>query len=58
MYIALALPNFDAQVTSGLLTLEDTTNTKVVNCSLKNPEANYETYQSSRTLLRGCDKIH
>ena len=49
MYIPIALTNLEAQVTSGLLTLEDITNTKclVVNCGQRNTEANYGTYQSS-----------
>ena len=34
MYIALALTNFNAQVTGGLLTLEGITNTKVLSCQL------------------------
>ena len=34
MYIAIALANFDAQVTSGLLTLGDTTNTKALSRQL------------------------
>ena len=34
MYIAIALTNFDAQVKSGLLTLEDTTNTKALSRQL------------------------
>ena len=34
VYIAIALTNFDAQVTSGLLTLEDFTTTKALSCQL------------------------
>ena len=34
MHIAMALANFDAQVTSGLLTLEDITNTKALSDQL------------------------
>ena len=34
MYIAIALTNFDAQVTSGLLTLQDFTNTKALSHQL------------------------
>ena len=32
MYIATALTNFDAQVTNGLLMLEDIINTKALSC--------------------------
>ena len=45
MYIHVAIA-FDAQVTSGLLTLEDITTTKVLNRQLysqRNTEANYGT---------------
>ena len=34
MYIAIALTNFDAQVTNGLLTLENITNTKALSRQL------------------------
>ena len=34
MYIAIALTNFDAELTSGLLKLEDITNTKVLSRQL------------------------
>ena len=34
MYKAIALTNFNAQLTSGLLTLEDITNTKVLSRQL------------------------
>ena len=60
MYIAIALTNFNARVTSGIRTLEDITNTKaliVVNCNERNTEANFRTYQSSRSLCHGCDRI-